>query len=240
MSNRYQGEPQPSAASYTIKELPSPERPRERLIAHGPSQLSTAELLAILLRTGTKGESALNLASRLLASTGGIERLAGMRPAELASIKGVGMAKAAQILAALELGRRARTAPFRLRPAVSRPEDIAPALSEWMAHLDQEEFHVVFLDVRNRVIAETTLYRGNATSSVVRPAEVFREALRHNAVNLIVAHNHPSGDPTPSAEDVAITKVLVEAGKLMGIDLLDHLIIGRSEWRSLRALGLGF
>ncbi len=240
MSNRPSQRPADPTATYTIKELPRFDRPRERLVALGPDQLSSAELLAILLRTGTRGESALALANRLIATAGGIDRIAAMRPAELARLRGMGMAKAAQVLAALELGRRVRVTAWRVRPAISRPEDAAPLLIELLGHLEQEEFYVLFLDARNRVMGEAALYRGNATSSVVRPAEVFREALRRNAVSIIVAHNHPSGDPSPSADDVACTRALVQAGKLMDIEVLDHLIIGGSEWRSLRALGLGY
>jgi DNA repair protein RadC len=240
MSNRRLEGNKAIPPTYTIKELPSADRPRERLMALGPDHLSNTELLAILLRTGTTGESALALANRLIATAGGIDKLAAMRPAELATIKGLGAAKAAQVLAALELGRRVRMMPWRDRPTISRPEDVAPLLLELMGQLEQEQFHVLLLDARNRIIADTTLYRGNATSSVVRPAEVFREALRHNAVSIIVAHNHPSGDPTPSADDVAVTRALVQAGKLMGIEVLDHLVIGLASWKSLRALGLGF
>lgn len=240
MSNRDDLAEGAHTPTYTIKELPYSDRPRERLMELGPDHLSNAELLAILLRTGTAGESALALANRLLAAAGGIEKIPTMRPRELAAMRGIGPAKAAQVLAALELGRRVRLTPWRERPTVSKPEDVAPLLMEILGPLEYEQFQVLHLDARNRIVADTALYRGNATSSVVRPAEVFREALRHNAVNIIVAHNHPSGDPTPSADDVAITRVLVQAGKLMGIEVLDHLVVGRSDWRSLRALGLGF
>ncbi len=223
----------------TIKDLPEAERPRERLLRHGPGSLSTAELLAILLRTGRRGENALQLAHRVLRACGGLAGLARTPAYELANIPGVGLAKAAQIQAALELGRRIAAATPEERPQVRSAHDAYVLLAD-MADLEQETLRVLLLDTRGRVLATPTLYVGNVNTTLVRPAEIFREAIRRNAVSLIVAHNHPSGDPTPSAEDLAITRDLIAAGRLLGIEVLDHLIIGRGRYVSLREQGVAF
>ncbi len=223
----------------TIKDLPEGERPRERLLRHGPGSLSAAELLAILLRIGRRGENALQLAHRVLQACGGLAGLARTPAYELARIPGVGLAKAAQIQAALELGRRIAAATPEERPQVRSAHDAYLLLAD-MADLEQETLRVLLLDTRGRVLATPTLYVGNVNTTLVRPAEIFREAIRRNAVSLIVAHNHPSGDPTPSAEDLAITRDLIAAGRLLGIEVLDHLIIGRGRYVSLRERGMAF
>ncbi|WP_376791403.1 DNA repair protein RadC [Thermoflexus sp.] len=230
---------QPFNAWLTIKDLPETERPRERLLRHGPNVLSTAELLAILLRTGRRGENALQLAHRVLQACGGIAGLARTSVHELAQIPGVGLAKAAQIQAALELGRRIAAATPEERPQVRSAHDAYLLLTD-MADLEQETLRVLLLDTRGRVIAIPTVYIGNVNTAWVRPAEIFREAIRRNAVSLIVAHNHPSGDPSPSPEDVALTRDLIAAGQLLGIGVLDHLIIGRGRFISLREQGIAF
>ncbi len=231
-----------NAALYhpTIKELPASERPRERLARLGPAALSTAELLAILLRTGTGGESALTVASRLLARHGGLGGLARAGHSELVSEHGVGPAKAAQLLAAVELGRRVSLASLDERPQIRTPADAASILTPKIGHLEQEHFWVLFLDTRNRVIGGEPIYKGSLNQSQVRVGEVFREALRRNCAAIIVAHNHPSGDPAPSPEDVAVTRELVKAGTLLNIEVVDHLVIGAQRWVSLRERGLGF
>jgi DNA repair protein RadC len=226
--------------SPTIKELPLPERPRERLARLGPSALSTAELLAIVLRTGVGGENVLAVASRLLARHGGIAGLARASLSELVAERGVGLAKAAQLQAALELGRRLMLAAPQERPQIRTPADVATMLMAEMAHLEQEQFRVLFLDTRNRVLGSEPVYKGSLNQSQVRVGEVFREAVRRNCAAVIVAHNHPSGDPSPSPEDVAVTRDLVAAGRLLGIEVLDHLVIGQQRWVSLRERGLGF
>jgi len=224
----------------TIKELPVPERPRERLARLGPSALSTAELLAIVLRTGVGGENVLAVASRLLARYGGIVGLARASLSELISERGVGLAKAAQLQAALELGRRLVMAAPEERPQIRTPADVATLLMAELGHLEQEHFWVVLLDTRNRVLGSQVVYKGSLNQSQVRVAEVFREAVRRNCAAIIVAHNHPSGDPSPSPEDVAVTRDLVAAGRLLGVEVLDHLVIGQQRWVSLRERGLGF
>ncbi|HIE37794.1 MAG TPA: JAB domain-containing protein [Anaerolineae bacterium] len=224
----------------TIKELPLPERPRERLARLGPSALSTAELLAIVLRTGVGGENVLAVASRLLARHGGIAGLARASLSELVAERGVGLAKAAQLQAALELGRRLMLSAPQERTQIRTPADVATMLMAEMSHLEQEHFWVLFLDTRNRVLGSQTVYRGSLNQSQVRVGEVFREAVRRNCAAVIVAHNHPSGDPSPSPEDVAVTRDLVAAGRLLGIEVLDHLVIGQQRWVSLRERGLGF
>lgn len=220
----------------TIKDLPEGERPRERLLRHGAGILSTAELLAILLRTGRRGENALQLAHRLLQACGGLAGLARTPAHELAQIPGVGLAKAAQIQAAIEIGRRVAAATPNERPQVRCAQDAYLLLTD-MADLEQETLRVLLLDTRGRVLTIHTLYMGNVNTTLVRPGEIFREAIRRNAVSLIVAHNHPSGDPTPSAEDLAITRDLIAAGRLLGIEVLDHLIIGQGRYVSLREQG---
>ena len=224
----------------TIKELPAQDRPRERLARLGPAALSTAELLAIVLRTGVGGESALVLASRILARHGGIAGLARARFSQLTAEKGIGEAKAAQLQAALELGRRMTLAAPEERPQIRSPADAAMLLLPRIGHKEQEHFWVLFLDTRNRVLGGEAVYKGSLNQSQVRIGEVFREAVRRNCAAIIVAHNHPSGDPDPSPEDVAVTRDLVAAGLLLGVDVLDHLVIGYQRWISLRERGLGF
>ncbi len=217
------------------------DRPRERLQAAGAAALSNAELLAILLRVGVRGENAVRLAERLLAQAGGLPGLHRMSHGDLCQLKGVGAAKAAQLLAAVELGRRiAITAPDE-RPVISSPADAANLLMYQMSALEQEYLYVILLDTRNRVLGKPQeIYHGSLNTSLIRAGEVFREAVKINAAGLIVAHNHPSGDPSPSPEDVAVTRTLVEAGKLLDIEVLDHLVIGRQRFVSLKERGLGF
>jgi len=224
----------------TIKDLPVGERPRERLEHYGAGALSTAELLAILLRTGVTGESVLRLAERLLVRYGGLTGLAQASFAELCQEKGVGPAKVTQIKAALELGRRLLVASPQERPRVKSPADAANLLMLEMGLLEQEHLRVVLLDSRNRVLNVHTVYVGNLNTSVVRVGELFREAIKANSAAIIVVHNHPSGDPTPSPEDVAVTQQIVQAGRLLGIEVLDHLIIGQQRFVSLKERGIGF
>lgn len=223
-----------------IRDLPLGERPRERLIHYGAAALSTAELLAIILRIGTGGESVIRLAERLLARFDGLPGLAQAAIPELCQEKGLGQAKATQIKAALELGRRLLVAAPHERPQVRSPADAANLLMAEMSLLPQEHLRTVLLDTRNRVQQIPTIYVGSLNIALVRVGEVFREAIRANAAALIVVHNHPSGDPTPSPEDVRLTRMIVEAGTLLGIDVLDHLIIGRQRYVSLKERGLGF
>jgi len=223
-----------------IRDLPAAERPRERLALAGPSALSTAELLAIILRVGVGGENVLRMAERLLVQYKGLDGLARASFAQLCAEKGLGPAKAAQVKAALELGRRLLVAAPYERPAVRSPADAAALVLLEMAALEQEHLRVILLDTRNRVIAISEVYKGSVNTSLIRVAEVFRDAIRHNCAAVIIVHNHPSGDPTPSPEDVAVTKQIVEAGKLLDIEVLDHLVIGQRRYVSLKEQRLGF
>jgi DNA repair protein RadC len=202
--------------------------------------LSNAELLAILLRVGTPGENVVALSTRLLSQFGGLAGLAKASFGELADIKGIGVAKTAQLKAAIELGRRLLITSPDARPQITSPLDAANLLMLEMGSLEQEHLRALLLDTKNRVLASPTVYVGNVNSSIIRVSEIFREAVRENATAIIVAHNHPSGDPTPSPEDVQVTRSIVEAGSLLGIDVLDHLVIGHQRFISLKERGLGF
>jgi DNA repair protein RadC len=223
-----------------IKDLPAQERPRERLARVGEGALSTAELLAIILRVGVGGESALAMARRLLSTYDGLPGLARASFAELRAERGLGNAKTAQLKAALELGRRMLLATPEDRLVVRSPSDVAQLLMAEMAHLEQESFRVLYLDTRNRLLGSETVYVGSLNASHIRVAEVFRDAVKRNCAAIIVAHNHPSGDPSPSPEDVEVTRQLTAAGNLLSIEVLDHLIIGQQRFVSLRERGLGF
>lgn len=223
-----------------IRDMPEHDRPRERLMQVGAESLSTTELLAITLRTGVGGENVLRLAERLLAQFKHLPGLAQASIAELRTVKGIGPAKAVEIKAALEIGRRLTATAPEERPRVTSPADAANLLMTEMMFLEQEQLRVILLDTRNRVLSTPTIYVGSLNASVVRVGELFRAAIRGNAAALIVAHNHPSGDPAPSPEDVKVTRQVVEAGELLDIDVLDHIIIGRQHFVSLKERGLGF
>lgn len=224
----------------TIHDLPQGERPRERLEHFGAGAVSSAELLAIILRVGTDGENVVRVAERLLARFEGLPGLAQATVAELCREKGIGPAKAVQIKAALELGRRLLVTAPHERPQVRTPADAANLLMAEMSLLSQEHLRTVLLDTRNRVLSVPTIYMGSLNTAQVRVGELFREAIRANCAAMIVVHNHPSGDPTPSPEDVQVTRMIVDAGALLNIDVLDHLIIGRQRFVSLKERGLGF
>jgi len=223
-----------------IREIPSSERPRERLRDLGASALSTAELLAIILRTGSAQQSVLNLASSLLARHGGLGGLARLSFADLLRERGVGEAKAAELQAAFQLALRLNALQPEERPIVGSPTDVNALMGGEMTLLDQEHLRVLLLNTRNQVMAVTEVYKGSVSSALVRTAELFREAVRQNAPCIILVHNHPSGDPSPSPDDVLMTKAAVEAGKLLQIDVLDHVIIGDRRFASMKQLGLGF
>ena len=225
---------------YRIMDLHESDRPRERLAALGPQALTNAELLAILLRVGVRGESAVTVGQRLLNKFGG---LSGLHRAPFADIKkqhGLGEAKASQIKAAIELGRRLTLESPEERPSINSPADAAALVQYEMSALEQEHLRVMLLDRRNRVLETVEVYKGSVNSSQVRVGELFKEAVRKNASAVIVIHNHPSGDPTPSPDDVAVTRAIVQAGKLLDVDVLDHLVIGQGKWASLKERGLGF
>jgi DNA repair protein RadC len=223
----------------TMQSIPNEDRPRERLFANGASALSNAELLAIILRTGSAQENVIHLAERILAQHDGLHGLAQATPAELGKIRGLGEAKIAQIIAILELSRRLTAFRNSDRTAIRTSSDAAQLMSD-MANLPQEHVRVILLDNSRRVIATPTVYMGTVNASVLRVSEVYREAIARNSTAIILIHNHPSGDPTPSPEDVELTRVLSSAGKLLDIQLMDHLIIAQQGWTSLKDLGLGF
>jgi DNA repair protein RadC len=223
-----------------IRDMAEHDRPRERLIQIGAEVLSTAELLAIVLRTGGQGESVLRMAERLLIQFDNLPGLARATITELTTAKGVGEAKAAEIKAALEIGRRLVASAPEERPRVVTPDDAFHLLKTEMMFLEQEQLRLILLDTRNRVMRTPTIYIGSLNTSVIRVGELFRAAIRENAAAFIIVHNHPSGDPSPSAEDIHVTRQVVQAGKLLDVDVLDHIVIGRNRFVSLKQRGLGF
>ena len=229
-----------SQPNYRISDLHKSDRPRERLIALGPQALSNAELIAILLRVGVKGESAVTVGQRLLTTFGGLSGLHRAPFKELTNQRGLGKAKVSQIKAAIELGRRLTIDCPEERPAINSPADAAALVQYEMSALEQEHLRVILLDRRNRVMETVEVYKGSVNSSQIRVGEVFKEAIRKNASALIIVHNHPSGDPTPSPDDVAVTRAIVQAGKLLDVEVLDHMVIGQGKWVSLKERGLGF
>jgi len=220
-----------------IRDVPFEDRPRERLLQFGSSRLSNQELLAILLGSGTRTESVMSLSNRVLHHFDGLKLLNEATIEELTAIKGIGNAKGVLILAALELGRRLNQYRPQEKFFIRSPEDGAEYVMEEMRQLKQEHFVVLFLDTKNQVIHRQTIFIGSLNASIVHPREVFREAVRRSAASIVCIHNHPSGDPAPSQEDILVTRRLVEAGKMMGIELLDHLIIGDRRFVSLKEKG---
>ena len=226
-----------STNSLMIRDFPQDERPRERFIQNGPESLSNHELIAILLRTGTKDESVLQLSNRLLTNFEGLRLLKAATLEEMTEIKGIGQAKAIQILAAVEIGRRIANLNYTDRYVIRSPEDGANYVMNDMRFLSQEHFVCLYLNTKNQVLHKQTIFIGSLNASIVHPREVFREALKRSAASIICLHNHPSGDPAPSHEDIEVTKRLVECGKMIGIDVLDHLIIGENKFVSLKEKG---
>ena len=222
-----------------LRDLPRGELPREKLIEHGAAALSNAELLAILLRTGTRSCSVLELAGEVLVRIReqGIAALANMSPVELTDIKGLGEAKAATVLAAVELGRRLGAAAA-VRTEVREPGDAAHYAMPRLLGERREHFAVILLDTKNRILGMRDVSIGSLTASVVHPREVFQEALRFSAASMILVHNHPSGDPAPSREDIAVTDRLVKAGQIMGIPVLDHIVLGGHDFLSMKERGM--
>ncbi len=217
-----------------IRDLPATDRPRERLRDAGPAALSNQELLAILLRTGQANESALAVASRLLGRFDGLLGLARSGFADLCAERGLGPAKAAQLQAALELGRRVGAAQPEERPVIRYPADVANLVQGEMGLMDQEHLRVLLLNTRNHVLANHEVYHGNVHTAVVRIGELFREALRQNAPCIILVHNHPSGDPSPSSDDIRMTEQAIAAGDLLDIEVLDHIVIAHGKFVSMK------
>ena len=231
------------SAGFLIRDVPQSERPRERLRDQGAQALSNSELLAILLRVGRRNESVITMSTRLLRDLGGLKGLQQATFDELARQPGMAVAKTAQIKAALELGRRLQIASPEQRPVISGPEDVYNVVGSDMVFLDHEELRVLVLDTKNHVVHTESLYRGTVNSSHVRTAEVFREAVRRNQPSIIVVHNHPSGDPTPSSDDERTTRHLIEAGNALDIKVLDHIVVAHNEgarFASMKEMRLGF
>lgn len=219
-----------------LLDLPEHERPRERLACKGANALSDAELLALVLGTGTRTHNVLSVAHYLLAA-GSLDQLTARSLSELASVSGVGSAKAARLVAAFELGRRALVPAPPTRTFVKSPQDVLALLRPRLLALGHEQLEGVYVDSRGRMLATRTLAQGNLNTTLVGPREVFTPALQEKASAVILVHNHPSGDPTPSEADVEFTRLMDAAGELFGVGLVDHLIVGTEGWRSLRKEG---
>ncbi len=221
----------------SIKHWPENERPRERLLANGPGAMSDAQLVTIVLRTGGGGHSALDIALELLDTFGTLRKLEKASLSEVCTLKGMGPAKAAQLKASLELGRRLFREPPLRGPAFSTGGDVYSHYHPMFSNLDKEVFHCAMLDVKNRLIRDSRISEGTLTSSLVHPREAFREAIRESAASVIFVHNHPSGDPSPSREDILLTEKLETAGETVGIRVLDHIIVGDGAYSSMLEKG---
>lgn len=220
-----------------IRDLPTEDRPRERLLKHGADKLSNQEILSILIGSGSKNDPVQLLADRILMHFEGIKLLRDATVEELTAIKGIGVAKSLNILAAIELGKRISSYKSIDTYMIRSPEDGANYVMEEMRNLAQEHFVALFLNTKNQIIHRQTLFIGSLNASIVHPRELFREAVRRSAASVLVCHNQPSGDPTPSQEDILVTKRLVESGKIIGIEVIDHLVIGNERFVSLKQKG---
>lgn len=226
-----------TVSAYTMRSVPPDERPRERMLRAGAGSLSNSELLAVILRTGTINESAVSLAQRLMTEAGGLRRLVEMNIDQLTALKGIGQAKALQVQACIELGKRLVRTSQPDKVTIHSPQDVADLMMEELRYLQKEHFVCLFLNTKNHVIGQETLSIGSLNASIVHPREVFLAAIKRSSASIICVHNHPSGDPTPSPEDIQITRRLVEAGEIVGIEVLDHVIIGDLTSISLKERG---
>lgn len=225
--------------SIKVIDIPEEERPIEKLLMNGPETLSNPELLAIILRSGTRGENIISLSTRILAEFNGLDGLLEAGLNEITSIKGIKNIKASQIMAIGELVKRInRLDLIKERNRIASPRDIAEVIMKDMVFLKQEVLKLIMLDTKNNIIGIKDVFKGSLNTSIVHPREIFKEALKKSSSSIIICHNHPSGDPTPSKEDINITIRLKECGKIMGIDLLDHLIIGNNKYISLKEKGI--
>ena len=216
-----------------IKDFPATERPRERLLKYGPETLSEAELLAIVLRTGTSGMNSIEMCRHIFTSIN-LKKLSRCTIQELVKIRGIGPTKACQIVSVFELSRRLETYIEEQKPKVSCPDEIYRFIYPKIREEKQEKFIILCLDTKNQIISDKTIFIGSLDSSIVHPREIFKTALLMSAASIVLIHNHPSGDPTPSREDIVITNRIIESGKLLGITVWDHLIIGDSCYVSLK------
>ncbi len=221
-----------------MKDLPLDERPREKMLVNGADNLSNAELIAILLRTGTSHESALRLAEQLLYKYQGLAGLGVLSPQEISHMHGIGIAKAVTIAAAIELGKRMSILPMGNRPVIRSPQDAADLMMPRLRYENKEHFIALLLSTKNHVLAAPTISIGSLNASLVHPRELFRAAINNSAAAVILIHNHPSGDPSPSQEDIALTKRLLDAGRILDISVLDHVIIGDGKYVSFKEKGI--
>lgn len=225
--------------NYTIKDMPKEERPREKLYKYGPKMLSNSELLAIIIRTGSKKNTALELSNRVLSlDQSGLEFLSQSSLEELMAVEGIGRCKAAQILSAIELGKRLAAYNKQDSLQITSPLDVVNLLMEEMRNFKKEYFKIIMLNIKNKIIAINDISIGSLNSSIVHPREVFKDAIKRSSASIILTHNHPSGDPTPSRQDIAVSKRLYECGELLGIKVLDHIIIGNNKYISLKEKNL--
>jgi DNA repair protein RadC len=222
----------------SVKEWPSGERPREKLLGKGASALTEAELLALVLRTGTGSVTALDLAREVLSSGPSLRGLGTRTPGELMRIRGIGPAKAVELIAAFEIGRRMQAEPDEVRPIVRSPEDVARHMVPLLRDRPNEVFFVLLLDAKNALRSKVEITSGTLNASLVHPREVYKVAIDQRAASIIVVHNHPSGNPDPSREDAEVTRQLAEAGRIVGIPLQDHLIVAGDRFTSLAEKGL--
>jgi DNA repair protein RadC len=224
--------------SFTVHDLPPAERPRERLLRLGPEALSVQELLALILGRGVRGESVMVTAQQLLSRFGDLQSIANSSLEELCQVKGIGLAKASQITAAFELGRRLESYPEKGKAIVRSPENVLNEVRSRLKGRKKEHFLTLFLDTRNQVLGVAPVSVGSLDSSLAHPREVFKEAISANAASVIFVHNHPSGDPQPSEDDIKLTRRLVEAGNIVGIEVLDHVIVADKVCASLKGMKL--
>jgi DNA repair protein RadC len=225
--------------TFTVRDLPLSERPRERLVKLGTEALSVPELLALILGRGSKGESVVLTAQKLLSTFGNLKNMASASIEELTSVKGIGLAKATQLKAAFELGKRLEEHSTEgEKPTIGSPDDAVKAVKNRLKAKKKEHFLVLSLDTRNHLIDIHTISIGSLDSSIVHPREVFKEAISSSAASVIFVHNHPSGDPSPSEDDIKLTKRLAEVGQLVGIEVLDHIIIGDKNYFSMKSRGI--
>jgi len=225
-------------SSFTVRDLPRQERPRERLQKFGPEALSAQELLALVIGRGIPKKSVMSIAQELLAKFGNIKAIGQATIEELCQIKGIGLAKAAQIKACFELGKREDLEPEPKDFNIKNPESVVKAIRSSIKDKAKEHFKLILLNPRNKIIGISTISIGTLNASLVHPREVFKDAIMHSAASVVLAHNHPSGDPEPSEDDLKITKKLVDSGKLLGIEVLDHIIIAKNGFKSLANEGL--